>query len=70
MLFLTSQFSPSFLLQDFDEQTTDDLDVDFSAYEEAGAGDKDIKDFLRIRQEERFVFVGTSLCSFNYSLLF
>ncbi|RUS73382.1 hypothetical protein EGW08_018860, partial [Elysia chlorotica] len=39
---------------DFDEQTTDDLDVDFSAYEEAGAGDKDIKDFLKIRQEERF----------------
>ncbi|XP_035827157.1 G patch domain-containing protein 3 isoform X2 [Aplysia californica] len=39
---------------DFDEQTTDDLDVDFSAYEEQGAGDKDIKDFLKIRQETRF----------------
>ncbi|XP_059164402.1 G patch domain-containing protein 3-like [Physella acuta] len=39
---------------DFDEQTTDDLDVDFSAYEEPGSGDMDIKDFLKIRQEERF----------------
>ncbi|KAI8759269.1 G patch domain-containing protein 3 [Biomphalaria glabrata] len=39
---------------DFDEQTTDDLDVDFSAYEEPGTGDKDIKDFLKIRQEARF----------------
>ncbi|GFS16594.1 G patch domain containing 3 [Elysia marginata] len=38
----------------FDEQTTDDLDVDFSVYEEAGAGDKDIKDFLKMRQSERF----------------
>ncbi|KAH9515528.1 G patch domain-containing protein 3 [Bulinus truncatus] len=39
---------------DFDEQTTDDLDVDFSAYEEPGSGDKDIRDFLKIRQETRF----------------
>ena len=43
------------ILTDFDEQTTDDLDVDFSAYEEPGAGDKDIKDFLKIRQEQRYV---------------
>ncbi|CAL1532300.1 unnamed protein product [Lymnaea stagnalis] len=39
---------------DFDEQTTDDLDVDFSAYEEPGSGDKDIKDFIKIQQETRF----------------
>ncbi|CAG5124801.1 unnamed protein product [Candidula unifasciata] len=39
---------------DFDEQTTDDLDVDFSVYEGEGAGDKDIQDFLKIRQEKRF----------------
>ena len=38
---------------DFDEQTADDLDVDMSAYYEDGAGDKDIKDFLLIRQEQR-----------------
>ena len=42
------------VLSDFDEQTTDDLDVDFSPYEEPGSGDKDIKDFLKIRQEARW----------------
>lgn len=46
-------FNENLYLTDFDEQTTDDLDVDFSAYEELGTGDKDIKDFLKIRQEER-----------------
>ncbi|BFZ19631.1 hypothetical protein BsWGS_22670 [Bradybaena similaris] len=39
---------------DFDEQTTDDLDVDFSVYEGEGPGDKDIQDFLKVRQEKRF----------------
>ena len=38
---------------DFDEQTADDWDVDMSAYYEEGAGDKDIRDFLTIRQEKR-----------------
>ncbi|KAK7488497.1 hypothetical protein BaRGS_00020282 [Batillaria attramentaria] len=38
---------------DFDEQTADDLDVDMSAYYETGAGDKDIRDFVTIRQEQR-----------------
>ncbi|KAK7100965.1 G patch domain-containing protein 3-like [Littorina saxatilis] len=38
---------------DFDEQTTDDLNVDMSAYYEDGAGDKDIRDFLTIRTEQR-----------------
>ena len=49
-----SAIDKSFWISDFDEQTTDDLDVDFSAYEEPGAGDKDIKDFLKIRQEQRW----------------
>ncbi|XP_063447973.1 G patch domain-containing protein 3-like [Mytilus trossulus] len=39
---------------DFDEQTTDDWDVDMSAYYEKGAGDKDIKDFLAMRQSQRW----------------
>lgn len=38
---------------DFDEQTTDDLNVDMSAYYEDGAGDPDIRDFVTIRQEQR-----------------
>ncbi|KAL3857176.1 hypothetical protein ACJMK2_011869 [Sinanodonta woodiana] len=38
---------------DFDEQTADDWDVDMSAYYEEGAGDKDARDFLTIRQEQR-----------------
>lgn len=38
---------------DFDEQTTDDWDVDMSAYYEEGAGDKDIRDFITMRQEQR-----------------
>ncbi|WAR02872.1 GPTC3-like protein [Mya arenaria] len=38
---------------DFDEQTTDDWDVDMSGYYEPGAGDKDARDFLAMRQEKR-----------------
>ncbi|KAK3582949.1 hypothetical protein CHS0354_019955 [Potamilus streckersoni] len=38
---------------DFDEQTADDWDVDMSTYYEEGAGDKDARDYLAIRQEQR-----------------
>ncbi|XP_075051886.1 LOW QUALITY PROTEIN: G patch domain-containing protein 3 [Mixophyes fleayi] len=38
---------------DFDEQTADDWDVDMSGYYESGAGDKDAKDFLKMRLETR-----------------
>ncbi|XP_060064914.1 G patch domain-containing protein 3-like [Ylistrum balloti] len=38
---------------DFDEQTTDDLDVDMSVYYEEGVGDKDARDYLTMRQETR-----------------
>ncbi|XP_033747313.1 LOW QUALITY PROTEIN: G patch domain-containing protein 3-like [Pecten maximus] len=38
---------------DFDEQTTDDLDVDMSIYYEEGAGDKDARDYVTMRQETR-----------------
>ncbi|OWF42234.1 G patch domain-containing protein 3 [Mizuhopecten yessoensis] len=38
---------------DFDEQTTDDLDVDMSIYYEKGAGDKDARDYVTMRQETR-----------------
>lgn len=38
---------------DFDEQTTDDWDVDMSVYYEKGAGDKDARDHVTMRQENR-----------------
>lgn len=38
---------------DFDEQTADDWDVDMSEYYEPGAGDKDAKDYLKMRLECR-----------------
>ncbi|XP_062583065.1 G patch domain-containing protein 3-like [Saccostrea cucullata] len=38
---------------DFDEQTTDDWDVDMSVYYEDGAGDKDARDHVTMRQEKR-----------------
>lgn len=38
---------------DFDEQTADDWDVDMSEYYEPGTGDKDAKDFLKMRLETR-----------------
>lgn len=38
---------------DFDEQTTDDWDVDMSEYQESGSGDKDARDFIRMRAENR-----------------
>ncbi|XP_063810776.1 G patch domain-containing protein 3 [Pseudophryne corroboree] len=38
---------------DFDEQTADDWDVDMSGYYEHGAGDKDAKDYLKMRLETR-----------------
>ncbi|XP_069080167.1 G patch domain-containing protein 3 [Pleurodeles waltl] len=38
---------------DFDEQTADDWDVDMSVYYEDGAGDKDARDSVRMRQEQR-----------------
>lgn len=42
-----------FSLPDFDEQTADDWDVDMSEYYEPGTGDKDAKDFLKMRLETR-----------------
>ncbi|XP_075709562.1 G patch domain-containing protein 3 [Rhinoderma darwinii] len=38
---------------DFDEQTADDWDVDMSEYYEPGTGDKDARDFLKMRLETR-----------------
>ncbi|XP_073420000.1 G patch domain-containing protein 3 [Dendrobates tinctorius] len=38
---------------DFDEQTADDWDVDMSEYYDPGTGDKDAKDFLKMRLETR-----------------
>ncbi|XP_018416680.1 PREDICTED: G patch domain-containing protein 3 [Nanorana parkeri] len=38
---------------DFDEQTADDWDVDMSEYYEPGSGDKDAKDYLKMRLESR-----------------
>lgn len=38
---------------DFDEQTADDWDVDMSEYYEPGTGDKDAKDFVKMRLETR-----------------
>ena len=42
-----------FVFTDFDEQTADDLNVDMSGYYEDGAGDKDARDYLTLRQEQR-----------------
>ena len=42
-----------FFLSDFDEQTADDWDVDMSVYYEEGAGDKDARDYVTMRQEKR-----------------
>ncbi|XP_068125337.1 G patch domain-containing protein 3 [Hyperolius riggenbachi] len=36
---------------DFDEETADDWDVDMSEYYEPGSGDKDAKDYLKMRLE-------------------
>lgn len=36
---------------DFDERTVDDWDVDMSVYYEPGAGDKDARDFVAMREE-------------------
>ncbi|XP_067933820.1 G patch domain-containing protein 3-like [Watersipora subatra] len=38
---------------DFDEQTTDDWDVDMSEYYEPGTGDKDAQDYIKMRAEDR-----------------
>ncbi|KAK6190941.1 hypothetical protein SNE40_002701 [Patella caerulea] len=38
---------------DFDEQCADDWDVDMSGYYEDGAGDKDARDLITMRQEKR-----------------
>lgn len=38
---------------DFDEQTTDDWDVDMSEYTQAGSGDMDARDFIQMRKEDR-----------------
>ena len=38
---------------DFDEQTADDWDVDMSEYSERGTGDKDARDFIQMRAEQR-----------------
>ncbi|XP_050411445.1 G patch domain-containing protein 3 [Patella vulgata] len=38
---------------DFDEQCADDWDVDMSSYYEDGAGDKDARDLITMRQEKR-----------------
>ena len=39
------------VFSDFDERTTDDWDVDMSVYYEPGAGDKDARDFVTMREE-------------------
>ncbi|KAL2084983.1 hypothetical protein ACEWY4_020501 [Coilia grayii] len=38
---------------DFDEQTADDWDVDMSVYYDKDGGDKDSRDYVRMRQEMR-----------------
>ncbi|XP_029427243.1 G patch domain-containing protein 3 isoform X2 [Rhinatrema bivittatum] len=38
---------------DFDEQTADDWDVDMSIYYDQGAGDKDSRDFMQMKLEQR-----------------
>ncbi|XP_030074308.1 G patch domain-containing protein 3 [Microcaecilia unicolor] len=38
---------------DFDEQTADDWDVDMSIYYDQDAGDKDARDFLQMRLEQK-----------------
>ncbi|XP_008118873.1 G patch domain-containing protein 3 isoform X2 [Anolis carolinensis] len=38
---------------DFDEQTADDWDVDMSIYYDKDGGDKDARDFVRMRLEQR-----------------
>ena len=42
-----------FVHVDFDEQTTDDWEVDMSEYYEAGTGDKDARDYIKMRKEQR-----------------
>ena len=42
-----------FVHVDFDEQTTDDWDVDMSEYYEPGTGDKDARDYIKMRKEQR-----------------
>ena len=39
------------MFADFDERTADDWDVDMSVYYEPGAGDKDARDFVAMREE-------------------
>ncbi|XP_066573771.1 G patch domain-containing protein 3 [Amia ocellicauda] len=38
---------------DFDEQTSDDWDVDMSVYYDKDGGDKDARDYIRMRHEQR-----------------
>ncbi|MBN3310912.1 GPTC3 protein, partial [Amia calva] len=38
---------------DFDEQTSDDWDVDMSVYYDKDGGDKDARDYVRMRHEQR-----------------
>ena len=38
---------------DFDEQTADDWDVDMEIYTDPTGGDKDARDFMEMRQEQR-----------------
>lgn len=40
-------------LTDFDEQTSDDWDVDMSVYYEPNGGDKDARDSVLMRREKR-----------------
>ena len=40
-------------LTDFDERTSDDWDVDMSAFFDPEDGDQDAQDFLQIRREKR-----------------
>ncbi|TRY53644.1 hypothetical protein DNTS_012867, partial [Danionella cerebrum] len=40
-------------LEDFDEQTADDWDVDMSIYYDKDGGDMDARDFIRMRSEQR-----------------
>ena len=40
-------------MEDFDEQTADDWDVDMSIYYDSNAGDRDARDLLAMRQSKR-----------------
>lgn len=53
MVFYTDAQHWDELEGDFDQRTSDDWDVDMSGYYEPGAGDKDARDFITMRREQR-----------------